>query len=491
MKPNKKTAIFFALLALTIVGLLLRLHNLDRESLWLDEGASIRIASLDLIQIPGESARETYPSIYIFLLHFWIRAFGDSADAVRLLSVILGALCIPMIYLAGRQLFDRETGLLAAVVMAFSTFSVRYAQEARGYTLSVLLAAASFYYWWRIYEEKRKSDAVLYLLSSLLLILSHPYGMFIILAQNLHFFFSSTFAPRASRLSLRKWLSLQAVLFMSIGLWALILYHYVLARENVMWLQKPGWLAPYIALWHFSGSRQLMIWFAGLVLLSPFSFERSRPEKGERKYGMGGAWRPRLEKPEQTLLVLLWLLTPVLVPFIYSHFFTPIYHVRYTIVAFGAFALLAARGIAALRRWYLKWPAIMIVIALSLLSAKGYYSTDYKTQWRGAASFIDRNAQPGDLVIFHQGYTLKNIFNYYSQRTDLVKIPFPENLGPVTSENLELLDRLLQSHDRAWLVVSHALGDEDKIIERLGRSQELIYHQGFFGIDLYFFKKPG
>ncbi len=474
MKLNKKTAIFIMLLAVTVAGLWLRIHNLGRESLWLDEGASIRIASLDLIQIPGESARETYPSIYIFLLHFWIRAFGDSAYAVRLLSVILGLLCIPMIYLAGRQIFDRETGLFAALVMAFSTFQVRYAQEARGYTLSVLLAAASYYYLWRIYEKKRKTDALLYLLSSLLLILSHPYGMFIILAQNLHFFFSSTFAPHAFRLTLRKWLSLQAVLFMGIGLWALILYHYVLAQENVMWLQKPGWIALYIALWHFSGSRQLMIWFAGLLLLSPFSLERSR-----------------LEKLEQTLLLLLWLLTPVLAPFLYSRFLTPIYHVRYTIVAFGAFALLTARGIAALGRWYLKGPVVVIVIALSLLSAKGYYSTNYKTQWREAASFIDRNTQPGDLVIFHQGYTLKNIFNYYSQRTDLVKVPFPENPSPVNSENLELLDRLLQNHDRAWLVVSHALGDEDKIIERLGRSHELIYHQGFFGIDLYFFKKPG
>ena len=37
---------------------------------------------------------------------------------------------------------------------------------------------------------------------------------------------------------------------------------------------------------------------------------------------------------------------------------------------------------------------------------------------------IDTNAQPGDLLLFNPGCCQKNIFDYYSKRTDLIKKPF-------------------------------------------------------------------
>ena len=46
-------------------------------------------------------------------------------------------------FLAGGQLFDRRVGLIAVALMSFSAYHIRYAQEARSYSLFVLLATLS------------------------------------------------------------------------------------------------------------------------------------------------------------------------------------------------------------------------------------------------------------------------------------------------------------------------------------------------------------
>lgn len=43
---------------------------------------------------------------------------------MRLLSVLFGVLAIPMIYLVGRELFNKEVGLVGALILAVSSFNV-------------------------------------------------------------------------------------------------------------------------------------------------------------------------------------------------------------------------------------------------------------------------------------------------------------------------------------------------------------------------------
>ncbi|MGZ4847178.1 MAG: glycosyltransferase family 39 protein [Halobacteriota archaeon] len=58
----------------------------------------------------------------------------------------MGVLAIPMIYAVGRQLFNEETGLVAAFILALSSFNIYYSQEVRMYSLIVLLALTSVYF---------------------------------------------------------------------------------------------------------------------------------------------------------------------------------------------------------------------------------------------------------------------------------------------------------------------------------------------------------
>ena len=138
-----------ALLAIVLIGLFLRLYHVGTQSIWLDEAYSIVLSKMSLSQIMQATGADVHPPLYYFILHYWVALFGASAVAVRLLSVLFGVLTIPMVYLVGRQLFNKEAGLVGALILALSWFNIFYSQEARMYTLMVLLVLLFVYFFWR------------------------------------------------------------------------------------------------------------------------------------------------------------------------------------------------------------------------------------------------------------------------------------------------------------------------------------------------------
>ena len=130
----------FMLLAILLVALLLRIFQLDAESLWLDEVYSVNWGNHDFVQILGLSIQNRHPPLYLLLLHYWMQLFGDSEFSVRLPSVFFGVFSVAMLYKVGTLLFNKWTGLISAFIMAISAYQIYYSQEARAYTMTILLA---------------------------------------------------------------------------------------------------------------------------------------------------------------------------------------------------------------------------------------------------------------------------------------------------------------------------------------------------------------
>ena len=112
------------------MGLLFRICALDTESIWVDEGFSIRMANLDLsVMLEHVSKHDAHPPLYYSILHYWVNLFGDSEFAVRFLSVTFGFLGIFMIYKTGRLLLDKNVGILSALLLALSVFHIHYSRH--------------------------------------------------------------------------------------------------------------------------------------------------------------------------------------------------------------------------------------------------------------------------------------------------------------------------------------------------------------------------
>lgn len=132
-------------LGVILLAAALRLHHLDAQSLWNDEGSSYVQAGRDLISIADHAARDIHPPGYYWLLSIWRTLAGESAFALRALSAFAGVLTVACVYALGRQLYHPVAGLTAAAFVALNTFSIYYSQEARMYALLGLWAAAAMW----------------------------------------------------------------------------------------------------------------------------------------------------------------------------------------------------------------------------------------------------------------------------------------------------------------------------------------------------------
>jgi hypothetical protein len=135
-----------ALFAITLAGLLLRLVCINRWPLWSDEALTLIIAQWPLKTLFLAPVDPT-PGLY-YALHKVLLGPTVGTAAARSLSVFAGTLLMPATYFVARQ--ARIPALLAAALVAVSFPLIDYSQEARAYSLLVLLVvlSAGFFIWW-------------------------------------------------------------------------------------------------------------------------------------------------------------------------------------------------------------------------------------------------------------------------------------------------------------------------------------------------------
>ncbi|MGZ4883597.1 MAG: glycosyltransferase family 39 protein, partial [Halobacteriota archaeon] len=162
-----------ALLVIVLLGTFLRVYNLGAHSLGTDDTWSVWIAPQDISSILRYTAADVHPPLYYVVLHFWTAYLGTSELTLKLLSIIFGVAAIPVLYLVGRELFDTRAGLLAAFLLAVSSFNIRYAQEVRMYSLLVFLGVLSMYFFIRLTRHRTPVTLVGYVIATTLTLYTH------------------------------------------------------------------------------------------------------------------------------------------------------------------------------------------------------------------------------------------------------------------------------------------------------------------------------
>ena len=131
------------LAAITILGLLLRTHNLGQD-LWLDEISPIvDYSRLSAAQVIGSYLRSNNHLMNTLLLKASIASFGQSESSVRLPAVVFGVFGIPALYWVARIGLSRIASLGAALLLATSYHHIFFSQNARGYTAYLFFALLS------------------------------------------------------------------------------------------------------------------------------------------------------------------------------------------------------------------------------------------------------------------------------------------------------------------------------------------------------------
>ena len=139
----------------------LRFWELGRQSMWLDELYTFNATAYGPINAIGATSRDTNPPLFYVLQSLSLMALGRSEWAMRALSAVAGVLATGVMYLAGAKLLNRRTGAWAAAMFAVSLIAVRYAQEARMYSLVMVIAALELWLFGRLLERPTVTRAVL------------------------------------------------------------------------------------------------------------------------------------------------------------------------------------------------------------------------------------------------------------------------------------------------------------------------------------------
>ncbi|MFH1048820.1 MAG: glycosyltransferase family 39 protein, partial [Patescibacteria group bacterium] len=147
------------LIAILVIGLILRLYNLIAVSLWHDEAFSALLIRYPFGEMIARIILDVHPPLYYIILRVWDILLGDSLLSLRLFSAFFGVLTIYFTYLFVKTAFKNEKlSLISAAFIAINPFQIQYATEARMYTLGTFLIVLSSWLLAKAIETRSASE---------------------------------------------------------------------------------------------------------------------------------------------------------------------------------------------------------------------------------------------------------------------------------------------------------------------------------------------
>jgi mannosyltransferase len=418
MSTRRRTA-FGSNAALPAAGLgvatgLFAFTRLGARSIWADEAISISYALEPVRGLARSVSHDPNMSLYYGLLWIWERIFGDSVFAIRSMSVLCVVLTVPAVYAIGARLFGRTTGLIAALLLATNAFVLTYAQEARGYSLVLLLTTVAAYFFVDALDGPRRS-LYAYVAFSALAFYAHFFAVFVTLGQA-----CSVFAQREGAAGRRRW----AAAYSAMGiLVAPVAYRSLTLGENpISWIPRPGGHGLWAGLRSLAGDSVVAVVVLAAVL---------------------GLAAPALRRTfdRGIALVAAWAFLPIVVSFVVSQIH-PLFLPRYLIVSSSGIALLLAVAISR------SAPKVAVASLVAILASATpgvwhWYHRPPVEDWKFASAFLASRMQPGDGAAYEMSWAIPAL-SYYA--------PNQLRWGPA--------DDVLPTPigNRVWLVLYHDNG---------------------------------
>lgn len=444
--PQRRQRLYLAFIL--VLGLVLRLVKLGGQSFSYDEVYSSSLSAKSLGVVATRFCQT--PALYHILLHFWLY-LGRSDVIIRLLSVLLGMASLWVVYLLGKELLDAKHGLVGAFLLSISPYHIWYSQDARMYSLLVLLSSASMVFFIKFLRGKRGWPSVWWVLTTVLSIYTHYYAAFVLFAQATFYLiflrkYRSLARPFGRALGAMAILVLPIFFLLSGGRFAQVLsegaganpFHIFSVPYTFFAFSLGFSYGPSVAELHWSTSLATVRPYLTLVLPAALLFSALFV------LGLLSLWRER----KRWILVLLYLLLPILGTCLISLIWPQVsYNVRYASSALSAYVIVLARGLLAPRNRMIRWGLMILVVIFSFVSINNHYHQQKyaKANYRWAAQFVSQNSQEGDVILA----TAFRAFKYYYR-------------GPLVVHHLlwspafyrQMIAKGVRGFRRSWLVMS-------------------------------------
>lgn len=455
---------------LGLIAMLVSAPAMAVPSKWSDEGATISAATRSLPDLWRMlHLVDAVHGFFYLLMHFWVGAFGTSALAIRMPSLIAIGIATAGVAVLGRLLAGERLMIAGALVFAVLPRVTWLAMEGRSYAGTAAIAVwASVLFvravrgggirWWIGYTALVGAGLLLNVYLALMLVVH---------AATAVSWWRSTRRPARALLALVG----AGVIAVGIGLPAILLS----SRETGQ-VSFGRFTAAYVGSMfgieqYFTGATPVRdrlvhvppttIWAAAAVALAVIGWALM----------VWGAWRIRRRGDHGSPAALLvgWIAVPVLILFAVSAFVTNLYTARYLSFTTPAAALLIAAGVLAIPRFAARLVVVVLIAALALpvYVYQRIPTAKQGTDWAGAAQIVATAKLPGDSV-----YWGRQFGGVLGQNDARIGYTYPDEFAglhsvtlvasPDASGTLWGVDRLLgrsiaqvDAASRIWVIGDH------------------------------------
>ncbi len=430
------------------IGFLHRLLFLGSRQLWIDElmqAAMIQNAApLEILSRLRNGMDLAAPLDFLMQRGVtWLA--GDSTWAIRFHAALFGTLAIVYFYRLAFFLFGARVAVFSALLSAFFPLAVHFSQEARPYSLLLLMSLISYDLLFRhLFGQRRRWSGWIPILAADILILYTSYlGALILTAQFAAIGFTLLLKPDSTdppeRALTRAGAAFGPIPISDYLIWCVVGVLSLIAF--VPWIQytfyRPA-LAP---------SSAIMDPKLPLLIIKELG-DRSYPVSALLMAGtiLGIRALMRHNQKYKLIWLLTWLIVPVPLLFgieIWAGYFFSIRHLLHVLppivllCGYGLFHL--GKRFAVLAHPPAKAGAYATAFAVLLMCGSiwtSYVHAHHEpVDWRGAAAFLRRNLHPGDIVSVPQIYPLLGY--YYPQLKEYIYTDLNPALGSLAKPGIK------------------------------------------------------
>ena len=403
--PSKRMD-YILLGVIMLVAAVLRLWKLGQIPFMHDEFSALLRTRFDNFHdfIQQGIMPDSHPIGVQLFLWGWVKLFGWSAFWVKLPFVLMGIGSIYLIYIIGRQWFNRKVGLFSAAFFAVSQFTIFYSQLARPYSAGLFFVLLMAVFWYKVVfgTKTTTKDYVGFALSAWACSLMQYFS---IAQAGLIFLTGLFFLPKERRKAY--WLSgIAAVLLFAPTL--PIFYQQLFVSGSIGgWLAAPKstFLLDFIQ--YTMNYSQLFMFAVGIVILLPLILGK----------------RCRLRQPLRWAGIA-WFVIIFAIAFIYSLKREPILQhstliFSYPFVIIVAFSLFGTRTLS-------PWQTALVVTVIlfvgttSLIMERRHFDLMYHQGYDQIAAEMqqDKN-QYGDKIQFATRTEIGEAAEFYQAQTDV------------------------------------------------------------------------
>jgi mannosyltransferase len=421
------------IILILLLATILRLYQLGRESLWIDE-----FHSLDRT----ETLKFGFRVLYFALLRAWM-SFGTSDAWLRGLSVIFGIGSVFLIYQLGYRLVGRAVGFISAFAVAVSPLFIFHSQEVRMYMLSTFLTMAGTLALVLVFEQPRIVLFGMWLGTRVLAVYTTPINLLLLLPDIVLIFFNFRKQRRVFMTALVG-LSVLGLLFLPVAFKFISAASSFLSRAGTLpsVAEIVGQLPAATVYWPMRQLPDGATWLYGLwgcALLFLLGFLAFNKKRSARL-----SW------------LAAWALLPSGILLTVSLVVGDIWNPRYLLLSTPYFIILFAAGFVQVWKWKQGIAlGIAAIYAVTLgIGLFHYYGRENVTDWRGAVQIINSQVKADDNVVVSSDFVRDGIFGHYY--SDAVPIEIVEALKSYRRiDQAELAEDLRQAapnSSRLWLL---------------------------------------